>query len=388
MSNFENPFYILEKAKKVKPEHKISKDFQNVSIRKNLIFLKRFRDIIIISFKDMEDIIKVVKVAKILECKLCNYKCSKKSNIEKHFNTTKHYNNKNNTIDIVKVAKVEFICSCEKSFRYNSGLWRHKKTCKLEKIENNEENSGSLMFEILKQNNDFKTLMLEQSKYILEQKNTPTANNDLIVAELLKQNNEFKELMLEQSKYMLEQNKAMMELASKAGNNNNNTNNSFNLTFYLNETCKDAVNIDDFIQSVALQLSDLDYTRKYGYVAGITNILLRGLKAIDVNKRPFHCCDIKREIIYIKHDGVWEKDDNNKSKMIKAIKQISHRNFLQIEEWRNKNPSSRDVESKKNTEYLYIMREVLGGPTTNNDANSYNKIIRNIMKEILIDKGK
>ena len=221
---------------------------------------------------------------------------------------------------------------------------------------------------------------MKQNKELMQEKTS--ANNDELVAELLKQNNEFKELMLEQ-------NKAMLELASKAGNSNcNNNNKTFNLTFYLNETCKDAVNIDDFIQSVALQLSDLDYTRKYGYVAGITNILLRGLKAIEVNKRPFHCCDIKREIIYVKDNGVWEKDDENKSKMVKAIKQISHRNFLQIEEWRNKNPSSIDVESKKNKEYLYIIREVLGGPTTNNDANSYNKIIRNIMKEILIDKGK
>ena len=150
---------------------------------------------------------------------------------------------------------------------------------------------------------------MKQNKELMQEKTS--ANNDELVAELLKQNNEFKELMLEQ-------NKAMLELASKAGNSNcNNNNKTFNLTFYLNETCKDAVNIDDFIQSVALQLSDLDYTRKYGYVAGITNILLRGLKAIEVNKRPFHCCDIKREIIYIKHDGVWEKDDNNKSQMIK-----------------------------------------------------------------------
>ena len=199
----------------------------------------------------------------------------------------------------------------------------------------------------------------------------------------VKQNNEFKELMLEQSKYM-------MEIANKAGNtiNTNCNNKIFNLNFYLNDTCKDAVNIFDFIKSIALKLTDLEYTSKYGYVAGITNILLRGLKEIDVCKRPFNCSDIKREIIYVKDNGVWEKDDENKSKMVKAIQKISHRNFLQVSDWQDKYPSSRDVESNKNTEYLYIMREVLGGSLDKDDASNYSKIIRNIMKEIVIDKGK
>ena len=325
-------------------------------------------------------------------CEKCDYNTSRESQYTRHLTTSKHIkNNRITTIttDITNnIMNTKLECNlCKKVFNDRAGLWRHKKKCNVEKKENNDvlENNSNLMFELLKQNNEFKSLMLN----ILEQKNTP-ANNDELVAELLKQNNEFKELMLEQSKYMLEQNKTMMELASKAGNNTNcnNNNKTFNLTFYLNETCKDAVNIDDFIQSIALQLSDLEYTRKYGYVAGITNILLRGLKAIDVNKRPFNCSDLKREIIYIKDNGVWEKDDDNKSKMIKAIKLISHRNFLQVSEWREKYPSCKNVESKKNTEYLYIMQEVLGGPTTNNDANSYNKIIRNVMKEILIDKGK
>ena len=319
-------------------------------------------------------------------CINCDFTCSKKSNYSTHLLTSKHFNNDKmitNDDDNTSITS-QYICECGKKYKYRQGLHTHKKKCNKTSCEtqNNDSHMIVLMKQLIEKTpaNEVILELMKQNKELMQEKTS--ANNDELVAELLKQNNEFKELMLEQSKYML-------ELANKAGNNtncNNINNKTFNLTFYLNETCKDAINIDDFIQSVALQLSDLDYTRKYGYVAGITNILLRGLKAIDVNKRPFHCCDIKREIIYIKHDGVWEKDDNNKSKMIKAIKQISHRNFLQIEEWRNKNPSSRDVESKKNTEYLYIMREVLGGPTPNNDANSYNKIIRNIMKEILIDK--
>ena len=262
---------------------------------------------------------------------------------------------------------------CKKLFNDRAGLWRHKKKCNVEKTENKALDVMNLMFELMKQNKE------------LMQKNTPTANNDELVAELLKQNNEFKELMLEQSKYML-------EIASKAGNtncNNNNSNNkTFNLNFYLNDTCKDAVNIFDFIKSIGLKLTDLEYTSKYGYVAGITNIILRGLKEIDACKRPFNCSDIKREIVYVKDNGVWEKDDENKSKMVKAIQKISHRNFLQVEEWRDKYPSSRDVESNKNTEYLYIMKEVLGGSLDKSDAENYTKIIRNIMKEIVIDKGK
>ena len=323
-------------------------------------------------------------------CEKCNFKTNNKKDNTRHLLTIKHLRQQElpnlPNLPNLPILNTILYCECGKEFINRTGLWRHKKKCNVEKNENvvletenkvlENNNVMNLMFAILKQNNEFKELIMEK---------TPTANSDDLVAELLKQNNEFKELMLEQSKYMMEQNKTMMELASKVRNINCN-NKTFNLNFYLNDTCKDAINIFDFTKSIGLKLTDLEYTSKYGFVAGITNILLRGLKEIDVNKRPFNCSDIKREIIYVKDNGVWEKDDENKSKMVKAIKQISHRNFLQIEEWRNKNPSSRDVESKKNTEYLYIMREVLGGPTTNNDANSYNKIIRNIMKEILIDK--
>ena len=324
------------------------------------------------------------KNAKIFLCEICDFKCSKGSDYTRHKMTSKHINASKMFLNTDEpLEEVQFICECGKQYKHRQSLHVHKKKCNKTCVEEaqtsdiiellkqviQDKTPNNIMLEILKQNNEFKELLIEQ-------KNILPANNDELVAELLKQNNEFKELMLEQSKYM-------MELASKAVNNTNCNNKTFNLTFYLNETCKDAVN---FIKSLALQLSDLDYTRKYGYVAGITNILLRGLKAIDVNKRPFHCCDLKREIIYIKHDGVWEKDDNNKSKMIKAIKQLTHRNFLQVEEWRNKNPSSRDVESKKNTEYLYIIREVLGGPIAKDDASNFSKIIRNVMKEILIDK--
>jgi hypothetical protein len=210
--------------------------------------------------------------------------------------------------------------------------------------------------------------------------------------ELIKQNQEFKDLIAEQNKLMCEQNKNIVEIAGKIGGNttNNTTNNTnnFNLQFFLNEQCKDALNIMDFINQLQVKLSDLDMVGRIGYTEGISKIFIRGLKELDVFKRPIHCSDLKRETLYVKDKDSWEKDNDNKNKMKTAIKFIAAKNLKQLNEWKDEHPESDDYDSKKHMEYHNIIINATGGSTIEEDDKNFNKIIKNVAKEAVIDKEK
>jgi hypothetical protein len=204
---------------------------------------------------------------------------------------------------------------------------------------------------------------------------------------LIQQNQEFKDLIIDQTNENKELQKQIIELSKeKSIVNNNNTinNNNFNLNIFLNEKCKDALNIMDFINSLKVQLEDLENTGKLGYVQGITKIFVRGLKELDITKRPIHCSDLKRETMYVK-DATWEKD-NEKRQMKKAIKHIASKNFKQIHEWVEENPESKDIESKKHDQYMKIINKSTGGINEEEDETMYKKIITNVAKEVVIDK--
>jgi hypothetical protein len=193
---------------------------------------------------------------------------------------------------------------------------------------------------------------------------------------------------------IVEQNKQIIDLVGKSGfnnntncNNNNTNNNQFNLQFFLNEQCKDALNIMDFIEQLQLKTADLDMVGRVGYTEGISKLFIRGLKELDVFKRPIHCSDLKREVMYVKDKDAWEKDNENKNKMKKAIKFIAAKNFKQLDEWKEDNPSSEDTESKKHMEYHNIIINSLGGSNQDDDDNNYNKIIKTVAKEAIIDKN-
>ena len=246
-------------------------------------------------------------------CTFCNYTTTKKSDYMKHLTTDKHKNCENdskkieNGIDLSQMSPnkcKKYICSCGKSYAYDSGYYRHKKNCKI--IVNETENiiiNKDFMLQILKQNNDFKDMLLEQNKTILElskDKNNITNNS----------------------------------------NYTNIHNKTFNLQVFLNETCKDAMNIMDFVDSIKLQLTDLESVGQLGYVKGMSNIIVKNLKALDVTQRPVHCSDVKREVLYIKDNNKWEKEDPENNKLQKAIKYISHKNILLLSKWREKYPDS------------------------------------------------
>jgi hypothetical protein len=156
---------------------------------------------------------------------------------------------------------------------------------------------------------------------------------------------------------------------------------------FLNEKCKDALNIDDFVGQIKLQLSDLDMIGRVGYMEGMSKIFLRNLKALDVFKRPIHCSDLKREVLYIKDKDAWEKDNSENFKIKRAIKEIECKNIKQIPKWREENPTADDTETKKHMEYQNILLEAMGGATSEDDNKKHEKIIRNIAKEVVIDKS-
>jgi hypothetical protein len=215
-----------------------------------------------------------------------------------------------------------------------------------------------------------------------------------LLLEVIKKDNELKEFLMEQNKQLVEQNKELIKITQNAHfggststiNNTINSNNNFNLNLFLNEKCKDALNISDFVNSLVLGIKDLENTARLGYADGISKIFINGLKQLDVYKRPVHCSDLKREIIYIKDDNKWEKDDTDKIKMTKAIKNIANKNIRQLGEWQKQHPTYSEPSSKENDEYNKIICESMSGACKNEQSKNYEKIIKNISKEVLIDK--
>ena len=197
----------------------------------------------------------------------------------------------------------------------------------------------------------------------------------------MKENSEFKQLIIEQ-------NKQMIELAKNSGNNNNNTtnNNNFNLNFFLNETCKNAMNIMDFVNQLQVGSKDLEETGRLGFAEGISKIFINGLKQIDINDRPVHCSDSKRETLYIKDNNQWNKENEDKTILTNALKHVAHKNMKQISEWTKEHPEYNDYDSKQNDRYLKIVSEAMSGSSKEETNKNYNKIIKNIAKETIIDK--
>ena len=304
---------------------------------------------------------KNAKNAKIFVCELCDFKCSKKSNMDKHNLSLKH--KKNDTELQENAIKESFICNCGKEYKFRQGLWKHKKKCLIEntEVENNCESfniTPEIILNVIQQNQEFKGLLIEQNKQ----------NH-----ELQKQNNELQKQMIE---------------VIKNGTNNtvNSHNKTFNLQLFLNETCKDAMNIMDFVESIKIQLCDIESIGELGFVNGMSKLIIKNLNALAENMRPVHCNDPKRDSLYVKDANVWEKEDSENKKMKKAIKYISHKNICAIPEWKAKYPDCIYSDSKKSNQYNHIVVEAMGGPG-DNDAEKADKIVKKIAKEVIIDKN-
>jgi len=290
------------------------------------------------------------KVANDFYCEYCDYKCSKKYNWDKHISTTKHKSatNSNNlaTDEWQKWQKHQFTCeNCEKKYKDRTGLWRHKKICGLQEIiETSNDNFELTDKEIIK------TLLNHTEKLmkIVENGTNNTTTN--------------------------------------SHNTTNNDNKTFNMNFFLNETCKNAMNISDFVSLIKLSLDDLEFTGRNGYIEGVTNIIFKNLKNLEKNDRPIHCSDLKREVLYIKDDNQWIKETDQKPILTKAIKSIANENIKKIKDWKEMNPDCVDSESKKNNLYLKIVSNSMNGLTQEESNKNINKIISNVAKEVIINK--
>jgi hypothetical protein len=216
----------------------------------------------------------------------------------------------------------------------------------------------------------------------------------MLFQEQIKENKDFKEMIIEQNKQNQELQKQLIELSGKSNSciTNNTTNNcitnnnKFNINFFLNEKCKDALNIKDFVNSLTLKLTDLENFSKLGFAEGISKIFIRGLKELDVYKRPIHCSDLKREVLYVKDEDKWEKENDDKKKLKNVIHHISSKNINQIPEWVRQNPNCKDSDSNKNDVYLKMISNSMCGIDEAEAETNFNKIISNVVKEVVIEK--
>ena len=325
------------------------------------------------------------------DCLICDYTTCKKSSYDKHLVSSKHKKLLKSCKKLLKSCKNEnenekyienesnsedceteqkcliYTCEyCDKIYRSRFGIWKHKKKCK---PQNNNDNKQ----------NQLDTLTLKE-----ECKNDPDKFMNVIL-EVVKSNSEFQKQMFE---FVKSQSSSITNTNNNNNTNtncmNNNNNKTFNLQFFLNETCKDAMNISDFVNSLHLQLSDLESVGSLGYVDGISKIIIKGLKALDETIRPIHCTDKKRETVYVKDENKWEKDEN-KTRLRKAITCVVNENMKLIPQWKAKHPDYLDSSSDCSDKYNNMVIEVLGGD--DESSVSEDKIIRKIAKEVVIEKS-
>ena len=290
-------------------------------------------------------------------CQFCSITCAKKTEWTRHINTKKHKINESCENGVEKSTGCA--CKCGKNYKDRSGLWRHEKKCKWEEPKVSTPPTTCTPPDIM----FFTNLVMEVVK-----------NN----SELQKQNQEFQKQMLDLYK----------TTNTSITNNNNNShsyNKTFNLQFFLNETCKDAMNIMEFVNSMTLELSDLEDVGKLGYVEGISNIIIRKLNEMDVHRRPIHCSDAKREIMYVKDDNIWEKENSTYDKLRKAIKQVTYKNSALLMPWSKKYPACMNNQHHLNDVYIQLVGQAMGGKEE--FVDSENKIMKKIAKAVLIEKA-
>jgi len=288
------------------------------------------------------------KLSKKYCCEKCKYITDRKSNLDNHLLSTKHIMELNGNEIKQKLSATHNCENCNKKYETSAGLWKHKKKCikkeeEKDNIENVDLTDKNLILTLIQQNNELQKQMLEVIK-------NGTINTNI------------------------------------SNSNNNSHNKTFNLQLFLNETCKDAMNIMDFVDSIKIQLCDIESIGELGFVNGMSKLIIKNLKALDENMRPVHCSDPKRESLYVKDANVWEKEDSENKKIKKAIKYISHKNICALPEWKAKYPDCIYSDSKKSDQYNHIIIEAMGGSGDNDDEKA-DKIVKKIAKEVTIDKN-
>jgi len=332
---------------------------------------------------------KSVKTINEYNCKCCNFITKRKNDYNRHIMTAKH----KSTIGGDKKAEKRITCSCGKEYKNRQGLFKHKQKCDYKPIEEpiiepieeptqkltNIEPNITMILDIIKENQEIKKLLLEQTIKVSEQ------NKQVI--ELHKENN----ILNKENNILNKENNILInklvekESNTTINNNNNTTNNNnqkFNLNFFLNETCKNAMNMKEFIDNIKVTFEELLTIGNTGFVNGVSDIFIKRLQDMEVTKRPIHCTDLKRETIYLKDDDKWNKDENDNEKIKQAIEKIEQKNIISLNEWCHENPDSRKLDTNNNKLMYKIYEETLNG-----DEKTREKVIKNITKNVTIDRG-
>jgi len=362
---------------------------------------------------------KVPKIPNIFSCGLCLYDTSNKKDYNKHLSTAKHLNNAS---DYIKSPKKDYMCgTCNKNYKSRYGLWKHKKTCTL-KDKNSNVKCDKVFEKVAKVSTKFTCEICEyntfnksdytkhintkkhKNKSISKKENQnensilttldPSSNEIKVMTglmvEIVKSNNELQKQNQDFQKQTQDLQKQVLEICQKMqqptittnSHNTNSHNKTFNLQFFLNEECKDAMNLSEFINSIQLKISDLENIGRVGYVEGISNIIIKELNETQLNKRPVHCSDVKRETIYIKEENKWEKDTEETKKMVKAVRDVNKKNYQLLANWKNTHPECTDSTSKQSEEYTNLVGEIV----MDNDETNVKKVIKKVAKQIVIDK--
>jgi hypothetical protein len=305
-------------------------------------------------------------------CKWCYYYTDKKSSFDKHLVSRKHICNIDSTLCNEKVADNLVCLLCNKIYKSRVSLWRHKKLCNFD--ETSIENTiieNTIIDPSLNELKVLTNIVIELVKNNTElQKQT---------SELQKQNHDFQKQVLE----ICKNNNTTINNT----NSNNTTNNkTFNLQLFLNEECKDAMNMSEFINSIEINVSDLENIGKLGYVEGMSNIIIKQLNDTDMYKRPVHCIgvassDAKRETVYVREENKWERDNSETKRMIKAVRGIDKKNYQMLTSWKEMDPKCMDSKSNQCDKYMKIMSKVMDG-----DIENVHKVIKKIAKEVVIEK--
>jgi len=312
-------------------------------------------------------------------CNKCDYKCSKQNDYNKHCRTIKH--NTDGATYPISRKQTDYSCVCGNSYKHRQSLHTHKKQCITYQTSNNSQ-------------------IDDTNINVIASTNQPM--DMTLVLELLKQNQEFKDLMVEQSKQLVEQQQQLIEQQhqnsklleavkdGKLGSTINNTtnNNKFNLNVFLNETCKDAITMDDFIKSFEVTREDFIRTGNVGFIEGISTVMLSRFRNMETHTRPLHCTDLKRETVYIKNADKWEKEDANKTQLRRAVKVVAHRNMNELWRWYNDNkPEVEQIGTDECENYFKYYKAALGGCGKEEDLKFEEKIIKNVLKEVQVDKN-
>ena len=302
-------------------------------------------------------------------CEICDVKCCRPAELKRHLSTRKHKRKESvNNLEEHFITEKIYECACGKIYKTHSGLWKHKKTCVplISEPPNITLNTTELL-----------------SGYIKDK--------DSVIEILISENKDFKNIILELVKNNGDLQKQLVDVCKNSTTNNiqntnshNNNSKTFNLQVFLNEKCKDAMNIMDFVNSMTLELSDLEDVGELGYVEGISKIMIRKLNELDVYKRPIHCSDAKREIMYVRDENVWAKENSTYDKIRKAIKHVSHKNSCLLGPWSQKYPDCMNNQHRLNDVYVKLIGQAMGGRAE--FVDSENKIMKRIAKAVLIDK--